>query len=68
MNDDAVIPPPHKLAVLQQVASGMAALADARLIHRDLAARNVLVCGFDISDVTKTVCKVCDTKRLGLDD
>jgi TPR repeat protein len=58
--EGAVMPPQHKIAVMQQVANGMAALAAEKMIHRDLAIRNVLVCAFDVGDVSKTVCKVSD--------
>jgi serine/threonine protein kinase len=58
--EGTVMPPQHKIAVMQQVASGMAALAGEKMIHRDLAIRNVLVCAFDKADVSKTVCKVSD--------
>ena len=33
----------HKIAILQQLCSGMEAVSAAGLIHRDLALRNVLV-------------------------
>jgi serine/threonine protein kinase len=58
--EGAVMPPQHKVAVMQQVANGMAALAAENMIHRDLAIRNVLVCSFDMADVRKTVCKLSD--------
>ena len=58
--DDETIPFTHKHAMLNQVASGMQALAAEKLIHRDLATRNVLVFGFDASDVSKTAVKVSD--------
>jgi serine/threonine protein kinase len=58
--EGAAMPPQHKIAVMQQVASGMSALAAEKMIHRDLAIRNVLVCAFDVADVNKTVCKVSD--------
>ena len=54
------IPAAHKLAILQQVASGMTALADVKLFHRDLAARNVLVFSYDGSNVARTLVKVSD--------
>lgn len=54
------VPSAHKLTILQQVVSGMTALTDAELIHRDLAIRNILVCGFDLEDVTRTLVKVAD--------
>ena len=50
----------HKVAIMMQVASGMEALADQKLIHRDLAMRNVLVFGLDMADVTATSVKVSD--------
>jgi hypothetical protein len=58
--EGAVLPRQHKLAAMQQVVNGMAALAAEKLIHRDLAIRNVLVCAFDPVDVSKMVCKVSD--------
>ena len=54
------IPSEHKVVMLRQVASGMCAVSELKLIHRDLAVRNILVCGFDPNDVMKTVCKVSD--------
>ena len=50
----------HKVAIMMQVASGMEALADQKLIHRDLAMRNVLVFGLDMADVIATSVKVSD--------
>lgn len=46
--------------MLQQICSGMEALAAAGLIHRDLALRNVLVFGYDARDVSLTSVKVSD--------
>ena len=43
-----------------QVASGMQALAAAKLVHRDLATRNVLVFGYSNGDATLTLVKVAD--------
>ena len=58
--EPAPIPAAHKLAMLQQVASGMTALANVKLFHRDLAARNVLVFSYDGSNVARTLVKVSD--------
>ena len=57
---DETIPFQHKHAMLNQVASGMQALAAEKLIHRDLATRNILVFGYDADDVSQTVVKVAD--------
>ena len=54
------IPVPIKLVILQQVASGMEALVDQKLIHRDLALRNVLVFALDLADAAATSVKVAD--------
>jgi TPR repeat protein len=59
-DEGTVIPPRHKHAMLQQVVSGLGALADAKVIHRDVAARNVLVFAFDPNDVARTLVKVSD--------
>lgn len=58
--EGTVIPFPHKLCMMQQVSSAMAALVAERLFHRDLAIRNILVFGFNIGDVSKTLVKVSD--------
>lgn len=50
----------HQIVMLQQIASGMEALASAALIHRDLALRNILLFNYDESDVSKTSVKVSD--------
>ena len=56
------VAPGHQLAILQQICSGMAALASEGLVHRDLALRNVLLFVFDPDDPTAAgVCvKICD--------
>lgn len=58
--EDETIPFPHKQAMLQQVVSGCQALVAETLKHRDLATRNILVFGFDVADVSKTLVKVSD--------
>lgn len=50
----------HRIAILQQICSGMEALTAAGLVHCDLALRNVLLFGFDAADVSVTSVKVCD--------
>ena len=50
----------HKLAMVQQICSGMEALEAEGILHRDLAARNVLVFGFDADDVSATSVKLTD--------
>jgi serine/threonine protein kinase len=57
---EASLTPHHQLAMLQQICSGMEALAKTGLIHRDLAARNVLVFAYDPEDVSLTSVKVSD--------
>ena len=54
------IPVPIKLAILQQITSGMEALAGQKLIHRDLALRNVLVFALDVNDIAATSVKITD--------
>jgi len=54
------ITPAHRLAMLQQICSGMEAVADAGLVHRDLALRNVLLFAYDPDDVALTSVKVAD--------
>ena len=52
--------PAHELVMLQQMCSGMEALAAEGLVHRDLALRNVLLFGFDREDVSAVSVKVSD--------
>jgi serine/threonine protein kinase len=54
------VTPGHALAIMQQVCSGMEALAAAGIVHRDLAGRNVLLFAFDPADVARTSAKVSD--------
>lgn len=56
--EDETIPFQHKHVMLNQVTSGMQALAAEKLIHRNLDTRNILVFAFDAADVSKTVVKV----------
>lgn len=49
-----------------QIASGMAHLAELKLVHRDLAARNVLlsegkICKISDFGLTRGLCNSCDT-------
>lgn len=53
----------HRKAILQQICSGMEALAAHKpqpLVHRDLALRNILLFSYNPSDVTATSVKVSD--------
>ena len=59
-DDGESVPVPIKLVIPQQVASGMEALADQKLIHRDPALRNVLVFALDLADAAATSVKVAD--------
>ena len=54
------VTPGHALAIMQQVCSGMEALASAGVVHRDLAGRNVLLFAFDPADAARTSAKVSD--------
>ena len=54
------VSPGHALAIMQQVCSGMEALAAAGIVHRDLAGRNVLLFAFDPADAARTSAKVSD--------
>ena len=66
--DPSAVPPspvegitlPHRIAMLQQICSGMEALAADGMVHGDLAARNVLLFSFDESNVSATSVKVSD--------
>jgi serine/threonine protein kinase len=50
----------HALAIMQQVCSGMEALAAVDIVHRDLTGHNVLLFAFDPHDATRTSAKVSD--------
>ncbi len=52
------ISPGHNLAIMQQVCSGMKALAADGVTHCDLAGRNVLLFAFDPRDAARTSAKV----------
>ena len=58
--EDATVPFPHKHAMLNQVTSGMQAMAAENLVHRGLTTGSVLVFNFDAGDVSKTLVKVAD--------
>ena len=59
-DEGAVLSLAHKLAIMQQVVSGMEALVAHGLIHRDLAIRNVLVFALEADDVGATSVKIAD--------
>ena len=59
-NGDALLSTQHIVAILQQINSGMEALAAAKINHCDLAARNVLLFNFDPEAPDATSVKVCD--------
>ena len=54
------VPMAPKMAMVQQICSGMAAIAEQALLHRDLAARNVLVFAYDAASARTTLVKISD--------
>ena len=61
---DSLLTTEHIVAILQQINSGMEALAAAKINHCDLAARNVLLFNFDPKAPDATSVKVCDFRFL----
>lgn len=58
--EDETIPFKHKHVMINQITSGMQAIAEKKMNHRDLTTRNILVFAFDAADVSKTLVKVSD--------